>query len=350
MADVDGATATALHIPAYNDAPFGSTVRIHGLFGDNDIASGVRYYQILLAPWDGPGDPPEAEDYSPLLTSLAKVKYVPQPDGTTLPTLITLGPKPVGGVNDVYELTYNGWWTHIDHRITWKTRDFPNGKYRLTYKAYRHHPIFPSLLQEYHPAPTALDHIDVLVNNSPVEAVIHNVKYDPSSPHWSSGSDGEIPECGIIYLQNDSENLRFNITAWHPDGYLRRWVLDALWGKDHYAGVIASDNYPGVLPPNNWHGVSGAEFSSSDGSLIPWRQCAYQFRLRAYTRSTNGYGYLTSTTYHYSDSFSDHYFIDMGGTCAWCNGADLDRSGTVDIGDLMIIATQWLNTCGAVCP
>ncbi len=353
LADVDAATAADLHIPAYTDAPFGATIRIHGLFGETDIANGVRYYQILLAPWDAPDDPPEPEDYEPLATGLSKVKYIPQPDATVLTQIITLGPQTISGISNLYELTYQGWWSQIDLRMIWNTRNNPNGKYTLTYKAYRYHPFFPTLLVEYFPTANDLDHIDLLVNNSSVEAVIHNVKYDTTSPHWSPATDGEIPECGIINLQNDAENLRFNITARHPDGYLRRWVLDALWGKNNYAGVIASDNYPGTVPPDNWPGVSGAEFNSSAGSLIPWQPCSYQFRLRAYTRSTNGYGYLTSNQpIAYSETFSDHYFIDLGGSCAWCGGADINRDGTVDLEDVAIVGLHYLSLipCGPDCP
>lgn len=351
LADVDPATAADLHIPAYADAPFGATIRIHGLFGETDILNGVRYYQILMAPWDAPNDPPEPEDYAPLATGLAKVKYTPQPDATVLTQVITLGPQTISGINNLYELTYEGWWSHIDLRMILNTANYPNGKYTLTYKAYKYDTVIPTLLVEYFPTANDLDHIDLLVNNSSVQAVIHNVKYDPISPHWNAVTDGEIPECGIINLQSDTENLRFNITASHPDGYLRKWVLDALWGKNNYAGVIASDNYPGTVPPNNWPGVTGAEFNSSAGSLIPWQPCAYQFRLRAYTRATNGYGYLTSTDpIDYSESFSDHYFIDLGTTCAWCNGADIDRSGTVDFGDLAILGAHWMQSCGPGCP
>ncbi|MBN1817945.1 MAG: right-handed parallel beta-helix repeat-containing protein [Sedimentisphaerales bacterium] len=351
LAVVDPSTASDLAIPAYLDAPFGSSLRIHGLFGDVDIANGLRYYQILIAPWPDENTPPDAGDYEPITTALHKVRYLPQPDGTVLTEVVQLGPKEVGGVSNVYELTYNGWWSSIDLRILLNTNGLPNGKYTLTYKAYRPIVIYPigTILLQMALAPNDLDHLTILVNNSPVEAVIHNVKYDPSSPNWDPATDGEIPECGIISLQDDTENLRFTITARHPDGYLRHWILDALWGKNHYAGVIAQDSYPGTVPPDNWPGVINQEFSSEDGSLEPWQRCAYQFRLRAYTRTTNGYGYLYSTIYKYSDEFNDHYFIDFS-DCGWCGGADVNRSGRVDLGDLARVAAEWLNECGPDCP
>jgi parallel beta-helix repeat protein len=335
---------------SYPDAPFGASLYIHGLFGETDIANGVRFYQILVAPWDAVNDPPEPEDYQPIATGLSKVRYLPQTDGTVQTQVISLGPKTIGGVPNVYELTYEGWWSHIDRRMIWHTRGLPNGKYTLACKAYRWHPTLPGVLQEYFPTPNDLDHLDLLIDNSPVEVEIHSVKYDPASPHWNTLTDGEIPECGIINLQSDTENLRFNITARHPNGYLRSWVLDALWGKNNYAGVIAQASYPGVVPPNNWPGVTAQEYNSSAGALTPWQPCAYQFRLRAYTRATNGYGYLIATEYKYSDSFSDHYFIDLGSTCAWCGGADVNRDGTVNFEDLAIVAAHWLQSCGVECP
>ncbi len=73
--------------------------------------------------------------------------------------------------------------------------------------------------------------------------------------------------------------------------------------------------------------------------------------MRAYTRATNGYGYLTSTDpIDYSETFSDHYFIDLGGSCAWCGGADINRDGIVTVQDLAIMGLHYLIPCGPECP
>jgi len=341
LANVDAATAADFSIPAYHDAPFGASLRIHGLFGDADIADGVRYYQILVGQWDG-DNPPEPGDYTPLTDALYKVKYIPQPDGTILYEYHHLGAKEIKGVPNVYELTYEGWWSHIDLRVIWNTRSYADGKYTLTYRAFRDHPSNPDALQVMSLTPNDLDHLTLIVDNSPVEATIHAVKYDPANPNFDPGTDGEIPECGIINLLDNTENLRFVITAWHPNGYLRSWKLDALWGKNNYAGIIANAYYPGIVPPNNWHGVMETEFNSADAAgLAPWQRCAYQFRLRAYTRTTNGYGYLTH--WPYAKEFSDHYFIDLGTPS--CTRADIDLSGAVDMLDLQILADHWMETC-----
>jgi parallel beta-helix repeat protein len=345
LADVSPAVAGMLGIPAYDDAPFGGGLYINGLFGDVDIANGVRYYQILMAKWVG-GAAPAAGDYAPLHDSLYKVKYTPQWDGTVLIQYINLGAKTIMGMDNIYELTYNGWWSNLDLRIIWDSTQAANGKYTLTFKAFRENPMVPGTLLQYNPVPNTLDHLTLIVNNTYCDAVIHNVKYEPTNPNYVWAKDGEIPECGMIDLLSDTENLRFTITANHPDGYMRYWVLDALYGKNQYAGWIAQSGYPGVAPPNNWPGVVNTEFDSSDGAMIPWQNCAYQFRLRAYSRITNGFGYLDYEPY--ADSFSDHYYIKVG-DCAWCGGADINRSGRVDLEDFARLASQWLRECGPVC-
>jgi len=352
LAVIDATHAAMFGVPAYKDSPFGGTLRIYGLFGEEDIhVRGVRYYQILIAPWPDENTPPtEPDDYTPITTALYKVHSIPQGDGTVLHEVVHIGPKEVGGVGNVYELTYTGWWSAINLRVMLNTRSLDNGKYTLTYRAYRPINLFGTTILIPVALPSnEMDHLDILVNNTPVEAVIHSVKYDPSSPNYDPGSDGEIPECGIITLQDPSENLRFTITAQHPDGYLRRWVLDAIWGKNHYAGVIASDSYPGTVPPDAWPGVVNAEFNSADATgFDPWQACSYQFRLRAYTRATNGQGYLYSTTYGYSQEFNDHYYIGFA-ACGWCGGADINRSGRVDLQDFARLAEEWMNTCAPGC-
>jgi hypothetical protein len=126
-------------------------------------------------------------------------------------------------------------------------------------------------------------------------------------------------------------------------------VLDALWGKNHYAGVIASQSYPGTIPPDNWPGVVNAEFNSADStSLDPWEACSYQFRLRAYTRATNGQGYLYGDPPGYSAEFNDHYYVGFA-ECGWCNGADINRSGRVDLVDFTRLAEEWMNDCAPDC-
>lgn len=335
LADVNATMASDFGIPRYQDSPFGGLLKIYGLFGNSD--TNVDYYQIMVAKWNG-SVPPAPGDYQPLSRGLAKVKYIINPDFTVSYQNVSLGPKTIGVVDNLYQLTTEGYWYHIDLRILWDTRLEDNGKYTITYRAYEYFPPPMDFVIERFPTSNTMDHLTVIVDNNPVIAEIHNVKYDPCSPYYDDPCDGEIPECGIINLTNDTENLRFNITAKHPNGYLRSYTLDMLYGKNRYGGVIDTNSYTTSSPPY-WLGVEGGEVETDNapGALVPWQRCAYQFRLRAYSRTTNGLHYI------YSSEFSDHYFLDLG--VSECERADLDGSGKIDFFDFRIFAEHWPDLC-----
>ncbi len=332
LANVSPTSASDFHIPQYKDSPLGGYLWIRGLFGAVDD---VDYYQILVKKWENFSDPGTGE-FVPLSDSLAKLLYTINPDGTVTSTRVVLGPKVIGGIYNLYELNKSGFWTFPDLRIIWNTTGL-YGKYTLTYKAFRWDEIEQTVV-EVDLDSNDQDHLTIVVDNTPVQAIIHNVKYDPSNPNYNPGADGEIPECGIINLTSNSENLRFTITAWHPNGYLKNYALHALYGKNRYGGVIKSESYDGTSPPY-WHGVEEQEFQSEDaepGALQPWERCAYQFRLRAWSRTTDGYHYIIWK------EFNDHYYLDIG-LHSLCKG-DFDNDGDVDGSDLSVFASEFGRT------
>ncbi len=333
MANVDPITAGQFSIHPYTNSPFGSKVRLHGLFGDADD---VDYYRILLAgPWDGV-TPPDAGDFQPLDDKLYKMLF--WWNGVEWVNVsYKVGPHTVDSRDNMYLLTTEGYWSHIDLRLIWDTRQHGDGIYTLRCKGWRDS---AGTLIDVTP-PNAKDLI-IRIDNSRVTARINNVKYDTDSPNYDLEDDGEIKECAIINLQNDSENLRFNITASHPNGSLRYWVLDTIAGKNDHRGIIASESYS-AMPGPLWHAATTDEYNSEDApapptGLEPWIRCAYQFRLRAYSRITNGYNYI------YSTPFSDHYFLDLGGSYG-CQRADINRNGKVDFADLGELGAFWAETC-----
>ncbi|MDY6834576.1 MAG: NosD domain-containing protein [Chloroflexota bacterium] len=304
-------------IPRYQDSPFGHRLWLHGLFGDDDP---VDYYRILIGEWDGDTVPTE---FVPLKDTLTKVRYIINPDHTVSYEYVNLGPKTIDDTDGLYQLTREGYWTHIDLRLIWDTRNFENGKYQLTYEAYD--------LDEESGELTLLDlfendqdHLTLVIDNSPVEAIIHNVKTDTGE---------EIPECGVISLTDPEDNLNFTITAWHPNGFLRAYTLEALYGKNKNAGIIASESYPTGSPPE-WNGVQEEEFRSDESTqLDPWETCSYQFRLRAYSRATNGYHHIIR------DTFNDHYYIYFPG--------DANGDSKTDGQDLIMVKKSMLQIEGA---
>ncbi|MBW8041499.1 MAG: right-handed parallel beta-helix repeat-containing protein [Planctomycetes bacterium] len=342
LANVEPDIAALFGVPQYKDSPFGGTLRVRGQFG---LYDDVDFYQMMLAKWVD-GNEPAPEDYEVLddekgALQLGKVRWYVDANGWNQ-EYVRMGPKTIDGRDYLYQLNSpldGSIWSNPDLRIRWNTKASENGLYTLTYKAYRWaDPCQTTLVDVNLPPTDGWDHIILLIDNNPVTATIHNVKYDPCSPNYDDPCDGEIPECAIIGLTDANENLRFTITAKHANGYLRKWVLDALYGKNRYAGVIASDSYTPVSPPY-WDGVQEQEYQSEDStSLDPWEQCAYQFRLRAWARTTNG------TNYVYSASFSDHYYLDFGVTT--CMRADIDGSGMVDLRDAAELFNHYLDTCG----
>ena len=344
LANVEHDIAVLFGVPEYKDSPFGGTLRVRGQFGPYDD---VDFYQIMLAKWED-GNEPGPGDYTVLDEekgglALGKVRWFIDANGFWRHEYVRMGPKTIDGRDYLYQFNRPldlSIWSNPDLRIRWDTRVVENGLYTLTYKAYRWADPCETTLAEVDLPPTdGWDHLTLLIDNNPVEAIIHDVRYDPNegNPNYDPCTDGLIEECAIIGLTSPDENLRFTITASHPTGYLRRYVLDVISGKNNYRGVITSDSYTPTTPPL-WFGVTNEEFQSKDGSQDPWDRCAYQFRLRSWGRATDGDQYI-----HY-DIFSDHYYLDFGVTT--CMRADIDGSGKVDFGDMAEVANHWLETCG----
>ncbi len=323
LANVSPAVANALSLYPFKDAPFGGNLWLNGLFGSSDTA--VYYYRLYAAPWVG-NVPPSLASFQPIDDPLSKVKYTVGPGGVVTASLVNVGPDASG----MYLRTESGYWAHPDLKMIWNTQALPNGRYDIICKAYN------ILRTEVALPANTLSRITVRVDNSPVEATINAVK---------DAGGATVPECGIIPLATATQNLQFDFTASHPGGFLRDYTLDVLYGRNRYGGIIATDRYVGShdSAPPVWGGVTGVTSNSlpahASGALQPWTSCAYQFRLTAWARTTDGFGHL------YYKSFSDHYSLNVGGfggisSCA----ADLDHDGDVDGADLAIFATQFGST------
>ncbi len=346
LANVEPDVAALFGVPQYKDSPFGSTLRVHGQFG---LYDDVDFYQIMLAKWDD-GNEPAPEDYVVLddekgAQQLGKVRWYVDANGFWKHEYVRMGPKTIDGRDYLYQLNSpldGSIWSNADLRIRWNTRMCENGLYTLTYKAYRWADPCETTLVEVNLPPTdGWDHVILLIDNNPVTAIIHNVRYDPNegNPNYDPCTDGLIEECAIIGLTHAGENLRFNITASHPTGYLRRFMLDTIAGKNENRGRIADESYSPTTPPY-WSGVHNKEYNTKDAppGLMEWKRCAYQFRLRTWGRANDGDHYI------YYDIFSDHYYLDFGQTT--CMRADIDGSGTVDLKDVAELFDNYLETCG----
>lgn len=314
LANVSDAAAGELSIPDYNDAPFGGKIWLNGLFGEFD--GNVEFYQILVAPWSG-RTPPDSSAFEPLDDPLTKVRYFVSSSGRVDARRVNVGPDEDG----LYERTEEGYWAHPDLKMIWNTRRFANGIYQVKIKAFdkdKNEVSLPSNEQ---------DSITLVIDNAPVTAKIVEVRHD-SSP---------VPECGIIDLSSETENIAFKITASHPNGYLHSFNIGVEYGSNKNGGRIVRQQYEGENDGSRptWNGVTETVFNSTDsGNLDPWHTCAYQFDLRARARTTTGFGRI------YRDQFDENLTLELSEGSSGAS-ADLDGDGDVDGDDLAIFASQF---------
>jgi len=298
LANVNLVDATALQIPAWKKAPFAAKPWIYGVFGSG--ISPVSYViEHKLA-----SDPATA--YAALDHPLSKVRYRITSGGITTSREL-IGPNLIGGVPH-YDVTNNGgntYWAHENLRLVLNSRRLVDGVYDFRVRAYI---IFLGIR-----IPLTLSNADILtlnINNQRPEAEIISIAKNGRPP---------VGECAILGLASPTENLRFRINASHPDGFLDDYTLTATVGRNRVAGTIASDSY---VAPNDatvsWIGVPDSTFSSSAAMaanrLDEWESCAYQFRLTAWSRATNGYGRVYRSTSFFNLA------LNLG-------GADLDGDG-----------------------
>lgn len=336
LVNVAPSVASALHIYPYKDAPFGGRLWIHGLFGSSDTA--VRYYRIYQARWTG-ATPPALSEFTPVTDPLSKIKYTVNPSGTVTSTLENVGPDD----NGLYLRTDrpdSGYWAHPDLKIIWNTRGVADGRYDLICKGYW---LFLGTPIEVALPENELSRITVLVNNEQVVATINEVR---------DRTGAGILECGKIPLLTDEEEIQFDITASHPSGYLRDYTLTATYGRNRNGGTVVSEQYAGSHDGSRpiWAGVTGSLTNSvaahAAGTLAPWTTCAYQFKLRAWARTTDGFNHI------YAATFNDHYFLDLDGPgtgTGTCPG-DMDGDGDVDGADLALFAVAFGSTNCATNP
>jgi hypothetical protein len=112
--------------------------------------------------------------------------------------------------------------------------------------------------------------------------------------------------CGFLPRTEIPSGIPFDITVGfdinNSRGNLRDFQLTAHWGAN-CEGILSEGEYPiypGITPPR-WEGKSGISVTENKA----WVQCAYQFRLRARRRVTNGFSDET-----WREVFTKHITIE----------------------------------------
>ncbi len=335
LATVDSATASALQIPQWEDAPFGGQVQLHGLFGSSDTS--VHYYQILGAKWNG-DTPPGPSDFVPILDPLSKIKYTIGSGGVVVASLVNVGPD-ANGLYMRTDLPDSGYWTSPNLKLLLNTVALQNSRYDFICRAY----ASDNLSSQVTLPGNSLSNVTLWIDNNGVVVNLTNVL---------DVSGNIISECGIIPLATGGQNLQFQFTAYHPSGFLYSYSLGSYYGRNRYGGYIAADQYAGThdSPGPFWSGVGpGTSISNSlpaqvAGTLAGWQTCAYQFQLSAWARTTDGVNRI------YWNTFNDHYYINVGPALPGGCLGDLNGDGRVNGADLVIFAQRFGTNCAPTGP
>jgi hypothetical protein len=275
---VSQTVADDLHIPEFKDAAFGGNLWIRGLFGEADD---VDYYQILAAEHG-------TSATKTLTDPLVKTRFIINPDGTVSRNRIVMGPVDVGATKNVYKLNREGRWSYTDLRYIWRTSGM-NGKYNVAIQGYRQ--TGPDTLQPVVLPGNELDHFTLRINNKPVDVELNSISYADGTP---------LQECeNIVVPHNGNNALLFNITAWHPDGFLRYFKIHCFWGNNRYGGQFDLQRYAGMHDgsPPSWQGVQNQDLppllpKDNSGNQMEWHTCPYHFRIVGSARITDGANYL----------------------------------------------------------
>lgn len=99
-----------------------------------------------------------------------------------------------------------------------------------------------------------------------------------------TGPDGRpVRACDLVRYE-EGQAVQVQVTATEPGGLLASWALVAEYG-DSRRDTLGGGSYPAPAPPDRrWTGVSPATVP-----YPPPRTCAYQFRVSATLRVTDGY-------------------------------------------------------------
>lgn len=137
------------------------------------------------------------------------------------------------------------------------------------------------------PVPSAAQTLSLYIDNHLPQVNIDSIQH----------GNNEVTACAIEKIGPAPDGITFRITAHDPEGNLRAFDLRANYGENQSTHIY-SENYNSAVPAGaDWNGVTDFLVPTNPSPWRPPMQCAYSFRVRAWARTTNGYGYIGSTSY-----------------------------------------------------
>lgn len=298
------------------DQPFGRSITLFGWFG---TASDATCYKVLYRystdngiTWSGWS---EVDRYlSSKWNDTINYKWLPEKLGP-------FSPGPSGSPTNLYKIPYridpdsdpntSEIWSYIDRIALFNTKLVPDGLCEFKVEGY----VWD--FDETHSATPATN----LDNNLPDSKII--IRMDNTPPIvrildlWLAGFSRGV--CEILGF-GSGDQISMDFRVWDQRGHLGNYTLDAVYGHDcrvmprPTSPNKARDNYnDNASGSPTWQGNmsytteydgstygSGlpsptADCSSMSYSVMPANvmpSCAYQFRLRVWKRTTNGYGLI----------------------------------------------------------
>jgi len=278
-----------------SDMPFGSTLHLFGWFGKQ---CQIDYYKVQYSTNGG-------ISWTDLETSLPNKWY---DTSNTNPlnwhwVSESMGPFSAGGLDNLYKIPHfvrpNTPWSYLDRVARFNTTLVTDGLSRLKIVGYKWSGsiLLPATSSDVLVDPN-YGEISLQIDNTPPTVEIIGIRLNGVSKQVC-----EILNFGI----SASDRIGVNFRVWDQRGHLRRYGLEAMYGHNCYVSPKptmpnkASDNYENNASGSpSWQGGLSftTEYVGSSYGISPispcisgvMPTCAYQFRLHASKRTTNGYG------------------------------------------------------------
>lgn len=271
------ATTASPYVPTVTNAAFGGVLNliynrpnVRALWG-----AGARKYRILHH-FGG-------ASFAPLRRTWANYRWT----GSTY-VLDSFGPDS----NDYYELK--------DPSFDYSTKDL---LFQLNSVGSSGNPPLPTGIHEFQvefrnaentvvASPAQI--LQLYIDNTTPELQIYEITYKGAS----------VKPCSLVEITETPDPVRVRFRAYDPEGDLLSFYLYAYYGGTSTPRISLLPSGMGSYPGGNWQGVTDQWIDCPVSPKFPPVTCAYQIRLGAYPRVTNGYTYIgyteatTSVTFH----------------------------------------------------